>query len=154
VTERTGPIDWARQQQAEREHAVPGCGDAKPHPAHRYMQHAKVSRCLGAEQQPARHTADTITSDALDQLYTERDEARTAAARYFTNGTQAVEEAGWRAHHAEQRAEQAEAALTRARGYAAHLDQYADATASVADRALFRAIATDLRAALDPQETP
>lgn len=39
MTEPTGPIDWARQQQAER------------------------------EQQPARHTADTITSDALDQLY-------------------------------------------------------------------------------------
>jgi NAD-dependent SIR2 family protein deacetylase len=71
-------------------------------------------------EQPVRHTVDTITSDALDQLYADRDEARAAADRYLTNGTKAVERLHWRAHNAEQRAEQAEAAITRVR--AAHLE--------------------------------
>jgi hypothetical protein len=73
-------------------------------------------------EQPARHTVDTITSDALDQLYADRDEARAAADRYLTNGTKAVERLHWRAHNAEQRAEQAETALARVR---AELDRIA-----------------------------
>ncbi|MFI8278548.1 hypothetical protein ACIGBH_27480 [Streptomyces sp. NPDC085929] len=119
------PIDWARQQQTEHEQR----------PA----------------EQPARHTVDTITSDALDQLYAEIAMQTQWAVTYKSAWHSAQARAVGR-RDAIARAEQAEAALTRARGYAAHLDQYADATASVADRALFRAIATDLRAALDPQE--
>lgn len=44
MTGPRGPIDWANQQQAER------------------------------EQQPARHTADTITDNDLDELYAEREQ--------------------------------------------------------------------------------
>lgn len=65
-------------------------------------------------EQLVRHTVDTITDNDLDQLYTERDEARAAADRYFTNGTKAVEELHWRAHNAEQSAEQAEAERDKA----------------------------------------
>jgi hypothetical protein len=71
-------------------------------------------------EQPARHTVGTITSDALDQLYAERDEARAAADRYLADGTKAVERLHWRAYNAEQRAEQAEAALAEARQWARH----------------------------------
>lgn len=51
MTEPRGPIGWANQQQTER------------------------------EQQPTRHTVDTITSDALDQLY-----ARIATLEHVASG--------------------------------------------------------------------
>ncbi|THA82753.1 hypothetical protein [Streptomyces sp. A0592] len=72
-----------------------------------------------ATEQPARHTVDTITSDALDQLYAEREQLRAALDH------QAQELATWRATVAtldsgapgtpRHRAEQAEAAIARAR---------------------------------------
>ncbi|MCX4540473.1 hypothetical protein [Streptomyces sp. NBC_01565] len=53
MTEPRGPIDWARQQQTEREQRA---------------------------EQPGRHTVDTITSDALDQLYARIDTLEHVAA--------------------------------------------------------------------------
>jgi len=105
-----------------------------------------------------RYTADTITDNALDQLYAERDEARAAADRYFTNGTKAVEQLHWRAHNAEQRAEQAEAANARVR---TELDRIA--VLPTIDRDEHRAdtfstgarwTITQLRTALDEPEEP
>ncbi|MFJ3173774.1 hypothetical protein ACIPJK_23745 [Streptomyces roseus] len=75
------PIDWARHYAAQREqqpepvckseqgcHLVvpcnPGCGAPRP-----------------AAEQPARHTVDTITSDALDQLYAELERLRAEVDR-------------------------------------------------------------------------
>jgi len=108
MTELRGPIDGANQQQAER------------------------------EQQPVRHTVDTITSDALDQLYA-RLELLTARLEplpdseyldQLLNGgpgrtVQLLGQGLWkerdRALAAEQRAEQAEAAIRRVRAVAEEL---------------------------------
>ncbi|MFD9368801.1 hypothetical protein ACFWA6_14005 [Streptomyces sp. NPDC060020] len=55
---------------------------------------------------------------------------------------------------AEQRAEQAEAVVARVRAFVGRLDYMADNTISVDDRSLYRALATDLRTALDePKES-
>lgn len=51
------------------------------------------------------------------------------------------------------RALTAETALARVRAFADRLDGFADATVSPGDRALYQALATDLRNALEPQET-
>jgi hypothetical protein len=48
-----------------------------------------------------RYTVDTITPDALEQLYTELDLIRTTAERYLRHGCEALEQANWRAHDAE-----------------------------------------------------
>ncbi|MER6778439.1 MULTISPECIES: hypothetical protein [unclassified Streptomyces] len=108
MTEPVAPIDWARHYAAQREqqpepvckseqgcHLVapcnPGCGAHHP-----------------AADQPARHTVDTITPEALGQLHEDLREARLAADRYYHNGLKATGAAGMRALDAEQRAEQAE----------------------------------------------
>jgi hypothetical protein len=48
-----------------------------------------------------RHTIDTITAEALEQLYAELDRIRTTAERYLRNGCEALEQANWRAYAAE-----------------------------------------------------
>ncbi len=112
-----GPIGAARRAQAEREQRpAEHCGQADPsplHSSHQFMRGGILYRCPGgaAERPPVRHTADTITDNDLDQLY----------ARIAT--LEAVAESNKRAYKlvfpdlqaAEQRAEQAEAAIERVR---------------------------------------
>lgn len=127
------------------------CGSTKPHGRHKVMRGRVVAWCPGpVPEQPGRHTVDTLTSDALDQLYAELAQYRNAlnwqtdclsCARVLDS-----------VYRETMRAEQAEAALARVRAYAARLDRFADDTVSPDDRALYRALATDLRTALDPQE--
>jgi acyl-CoA reductase-like NAD-dependent aldehyde dehydrogenase len=157
-----GPIGAAlRQSDARWQQPARHCGSTELKPLHRshtFMRDAVVYRCPGgAAEQPVRHTVDTITSDALDQLYAERDEARAAADRYFTNGTKAVEELNWRAHNAEQRAEQAETANARVRAFCDRFDSIACAAlgtpVSDYDRALARA-ADLIRSALTAPKEP
>ncbi|MFJ8163838.1 hypothetical protein ACIRBY_23325 [Streptomyces sp. NPDC096136] len=87
--------------------------------------------------QPTRHTVDTITSDALDELYA-RIDTLTAVCR---SNKRAYAGAVADVQAAEQRAEQAEAALARVRQLASNwivLRTHGGA-------------AYELRAALDPQ---
>lgn len=65
-------------------------------------------------EQPARHTVDTITSDALDKLYADVEFYEGFGGRMRDR----AEVADVRQARAEQRAEQAEAAITRARSAA------------------------------------
>ncbi|THA56125.1 hypothetical protein [Streptomyces sp. A1136] len=106
-----------------------------PHPSHRYMQNAKVWRCPGTptgphawaehyaaqrDQHPVRHTVDTITSDALDQLYA-RIDTLTAVCR---SNQRAYVGAVKEIQAAEQRAEQVETALARVRAAAEQLIEH------------------------------
>ncbi|MEU6756950.1 hypothetical protein [Streptomyces sp. NPDC046685] len=113
MTERTSPSDWVRQQQTER------------------------------EQQPARHTVDTITSDARNQLHAELE--------YFQQLTAEQGQALSRATRAREeqrtRAEQAEAAITRVRDTATCWEQMPS------DRHVYiHEAARALHAALDQQK--
>jgi hypothetical protein len=111
VTTPTGPIDWARQQQTER------------------------------EQHPVRKLLDQMSDAELAHLYGERDLAVSLLARVRATSAQLINNANARADKAEQvarsaaqdaaraltgylaaeqRAEQAEAAIARVR--AAHLE--------------------------------
>ena len=162
----TAPIEWGDEDEQPEARS---CGQPTPHPTHRYMVGLLVHQCPGVteptgpieyarqqqterEQQPAQPTAATITDNV--QVHEELREARAAADRYFHNGLKAVGAAQWRAHDAEQRAKQAEAAIARVSAYADRLDQLAEATIRAADRSLYHGIATDIRARLDESKEP
>lgn len=106
--------------------------------------------------QPARHTAATITDKTLDQLHAERDRYRLAwiGARRRARNARAAWRTWFRlANKRGKSAEQAEAANARVSAYADRLDQLAAATISAADRSLYSGIATDIHAALnEPKE--
>ncbi|MFI1472067.1 hypothetical protein [Streptomyces wuyuanensis] len=117
MPDRLGPIDYVRQQAAEREQPAatcPGfpteCSNVKtvtPDPP----THFGGIRCGCADQAATeRHTVDTITSDALDALYEQLDAAQdTELARQLATCDKAFASATVRAAEAEQRAAQAEA---------------------------------------------
>jgi hypothetical protein len=136
VTEPRGPIDWARQQAAEREAAasydkafdVPPPDEAAP-----YIRERLAVR----REQPIRYTADTITDPALDQLYAERDANERRALAYGQ---------AWLA--AEQRAEQAETAIARVRKLAADMRTWAS------PRGLANHYADSVETALDESKEP
>jgi hypothetical protein len=74
-----------------------------------------------------RHTADTITDDALDALYEQLD-ARDAALATYTAQLQ-----------------RDQAALDRVRSLADRLDEFAENALKTSDRELYTAIAYDIR---------
>lgn len=152
VTESVAPIDWARHYAAQREQqASEHCGSTEPkplHSSHQFMRGGIVYRCPGgATEQPARHTVDTITSDALDQLYTELAEYRNAL-NWQTNCL-ACSRVLDGAYRETVRAEQAEAALARVRDTAKCWEQMPS------DRHVYiREAARALRTALDEPQEP
>ena len=115
-----------------------------------------------------RHTADTITDDALDQLYAQLDElhqeiaaAGTALADMARKRNEQMDRAdraeadrktlGQTALGYQQRAWDAEAAIRRVRAVADRLDEFAENALKTSDRQLYTVIANDIRnrAALD-----
>lgn len=107
----------------------PGCGAIRP-PA----------------EPAARHTVDTITSDALDALYEQLEATQqTELARQLDTCDKAFASATLRAARAEARAERAEAAIERVRDLADETDAYGYSSGWVLT-------VSNVRAALDPQE--
>jgi len=133
----TAPIDWGDEPEPPRRPAAPKPRAPKPVAPIDWARHYAAQR----EQQPARHTVDTITSDALDALYEMLDATQeTELARQLATADKAFYSAHlraarngaalaraqralastilqarrWaaRARAAEQRAEQAEAELS------------------------------------------
>lgn len=98
------------------------CGRNEPgplHARHQFIRGDIVSWCPGgAAEQPVRHTADTITSDALDQLYTRAEQAERVAQSAARDTAKALTDY----LAAEQRAEQVEAAITRVLAFCDELD--------------------------------
>ncbi|WP_282686304.1 MULTISPECIES: hypothetical protein [unclassified Streptomyces] len=84
--------------------------------------------------QPGRISLDDLTSDALDQLYDERDAA-----------LQAVEYFDAQSKRRGERVRELEAARDRAAGLADRLDEFAENALRTTDRELYTAIGTDRR---------
>lgn len=115
-----------------------------------------------------RHTADTITDDALDQLYAELDEARQWARHGYEIGQRhcgwsdhgvapAWLTEGWPPHidsceHLKQMAE-FDMALARVRALADRLDEFAENALKTSDRNLYAALARDIRNHAAPAAT-
>lgn len=116
-----------------------------------------------------RHTADTITDDALDQLYAELDEARQWARHGYEIGQRhcgwsdhgvapAWLTEGWPPHidsceHLKQMAE-FDMALARVRALADRLDEFAENALKTSDRDLYAALARDLRTRINGSDQP
>ncbi|MBQ0974535.1 hypothetical protein KBZ00_25905 [Streptomyces sp. RK31] len=96
-----------------------------------------------------RHTADTITDDALDQLYAELGQLYKENAAAVT----ALADMARKRNEQMDRADRAEAALARVRGLADRLDEFAENALKTSDRQLYTAIANDIRNHATPAAT-
>ncbi|MFE5895854.1 hypothetical protein ACFQ67_00235 [Streptomyces sp. NPDC056488] len=101
------------------------CGWTEFHAGHSFLRLEVLFQCPGtpaAQPEPAqpRHTADSITDDALTALYEQLDAAQqTELARQLTTCDKAFASATLRAARASARAEKAEAAIERVRQHCA-----------------------------------
>ncbi|MFI8360744.1 hypothetical protein ACIGD1_11350 [Streptomyces sp. NPDC085612] len=107
---RTGINDPAVSEQAAAAAYAKALDTLPPDEAASYIRARLAERGAAAVEQPVRHTADTITAEALDALYAEIERMKLLVAASSEPG-----HAARMAAAAEQRARQAEAAIDRVR---------------------------------------